>query len=175
MTAEQVIGHLETQDKQVEAVTKFWVSVLPTVALPSLSLMKSWLKQFDLETVCYGLSEAGLKNQKVGDMTTEDVVRFAGKCQIGYAARDPRRKTFRLSDQKPPRKRIQDDQTIVAYLSKNLADLLGDVPAETPLTEAQLFRVFMRLADIRAGKVHRPTPATPTATQEGQLPRSKAA
>jgi hypothetical protein len=177
MTAEQIIRHLETQDKEIEAIVKFWVSVfvLPTVEPPPVSLMKLWLKQYDhdLETICYGLSEAGLKNQKVRNMTTEDVVKFASMCQIGYAARPPRTKTFRLSDsglQKPPR-RIEEGGPIVAYLSKDLADKLGDVPAGTPLTQSMFFRCLMRVADLKSGKVQRPTPAT----QGGQPERSKAA
>jgi len=166
MTAEQ---------KQIEVITKFWVSSLPTVEPPTLSLIKLWLKQYDhdLEVICYGLDEAARKNRKVHDMTTADVVKFASMCQIGYAARDPRRKTFRLSDaglQKPPRK-IEEGGPIVACLSENLADQLGDVPAGTPLTQSMLFRVLMRVADIKAGRVQRPTPAT----QGGQPERSKAA
>jgi len=163
MTAEQ---------KQIEVITKFWVSSLPTVEPPTLSLIKLWLKQYDhdLETICYGLSEAGLKNQKVRNMTTEDVVKFSSMCQIGYAARPPRTKTFRLSDaglQKPWYNRIAEGGPVIAYLSKNLADQLGDVAPGTPLTQAMLFRVLMRVADLKSGKVQRPTPATPTASQTG--------
>jgi len=162
MTAEQ---------KQIEVITKFWVSSLPTVEPPTLSLIKLWLKQYDhdLETICYGLSEAGLKNQKVRNMTTEDVVKFSSMCQIGYAARPPRTKTFRLSDSRnqKPRKRIEEGGPIVAYLSEHLANQLGDVPAGTPLTQAMLFRVLMRVADLKSGKVQRPTPATQPATQGG--------
>jgi hypothetical protein len=57
----------------------------------------------------------------------------------------------------PPRKkRIEEGGPIVAYLSKDLAGLLGDVPEKTPLTYAMFFRVLMRLADIRSGKVKMP-------------------
>jgi len=171
--------NMTAEQKQVEAIIKFWVSVLPGIELPTVSLMTLWLKQYDhdLETICYGIDEAARKQRKVNDMTTEDVVKFASMCQIGYAARPPRTRTFRLSDsgQKFPRKRIEEGGQIVAYLSENLADKLGDVPAGTPLTQAMLFRVLMRIADIKSGKVQRPTPATPTATQGDQLPRSKAA
>jgi len=180
-TPEQIIRHSETQD-EIEAIIKFWVSVfvLPSVEPPSRSLLKLWLKQYDhnLEVICYGINEAALKNKKVGDLTVDDAVKFASKCQIGYAARPPRTKTFRLSDaglQKPWYNRIEEGGETVAYLSKNLADRLGDVAPGTPLTQAMLFRVLMRIADLKAGKVQRPTPATPTATQGGQLERSKAA
>ncbi len=58
---------------------------------------------------------------------------------------------------KPPRKRIEEGGPIVAYISKDFADQLGDVPEKTPLTFAMFFRVLMRLADIRSGKVKRPS------------------
>ena len=160
MTAEQ---------KQIEVITKFWVSSLPTVEPPTLSLIKLWLKQYDhdLEVICYGLDEAARKNRKVHDMTTADVVKFASMCQIGYAARDPRRKTFRLSDQKPPRNRIEEGGPTFP-LAASLADKLGDVPPGLPVTMAMFQRCLHRLADIKAGRVQRPTPATPTASQNDQ-------
>jgi hypothetical protein len=175
VTAEQLIHHLKIQDKDIEAVTRFWVSVLPTVELPSLSQIKLWLKQYDhdLETVCYGINEAGKKNQKLGDtMTLEYAAKFASKCQRSYAGRDPRRKTFRLSDsrnQKPQRNRIEEGGPTVAYVSEAFADQLGDVPVGAPLTLAQFFRCLMRIADINSGKVQRPNtePQYPPATQEG--------
>jgi len=175
MTPEQIIRHSETQD-EIEVIKKFWVSNLPTVELPTLSLLKLWIKQYDhnLEVICYGIDEASRKNRKVHDMTTEDVVKFSSMCQIGYAARPPRTKTFRLSDaglQKPWYNRIAEGGPVIAYLSKNLADQLGDVAPGTPLTQAMLFRVLMRVADLKSGKVQRPTPAT----QGGQPERSKAA
>src|SRR5258706_10257889 len=153
MTAEQIIHHLETQDKQIEAIKKFWLSVLPTVELPSVSQMRLWLQQHDLETVCYGISEAGKKNQKLGGtMTLEHAAKFASKCRWSYSSRDPRRKTFRLSDQKPPRNRIAEGGPTFP-LAASLADKLGDVPPGLPVTMAMFQRCLHRLADIKSGKV----------------------
>jgi hypothetical protein len=42
-------------------------------------------------------------------------------------------------------------------LAKSLADELGDVPAGTPVTMAMFQRCLYRLADIRSGRVKKPT------------------
>jgi hypothetical protein len=43
-------------------------------------------------------------------------------------------------------------------LAKSLADELGDVPANTPVTLAMFRRCLFRLADLRSGKVQKPKP-----------------
>jgi hypothetical protein len=42
-------------------------------------------------------------------------------------------------------------------LAKSLADELGDVPEGTPVTMAMFQRCLYRLADIRSGRVKKPT------------------
>ena len=42
-------------------------------------------------------------------------------------------------------------------LAKSIADELGDVPAGTPVTLAMFRRVLFRLADLRSGRVKKPT------------------
>lgn len=44
-------------------------------------------------------------------------------------------------------------------LAKCIADQLGDVPAETPVTLAMFERCIMRLVDIKTGRLKRPSPA----------------
>jgi hypothetical protein len=46
-------------------------------------------------------------------------------------------------------------------LAKSLADELGDVPAGTPVTMAMFQRCLYRLADLRSGRVKKPTSGMP--------------
>jgi hypothetical protein len=159
MTPEQITRHSETQD-EIAAVTKFWVSSLPKLPLPNLPQLKLWLQSHNLSTVGYGIGEAGKKNLKLGgSMTVDHAIRFASKCMNTHAAKDSGHQT-------PPWfNRIAEGGPVIAYLAKSLADQLGDVPEGLPLTEGMFFRCLMRIADINSGKVERPTPATPTASQ----------
>ena len=159
-TPEQITRHSETQD-EIDAVTEFWASSLPKLPLPNLPQLKLWLQSHNLSTVGYGIGEAGKKNLKLGgSMTVDHAVRFASKCMNTHSAKNS-------GHQKPWYNRIEEGGETVAYLAKSLADQLGDVPAETPVTQAMFFRCLMRIADINSGKIKRPTPATQGASETG--------
>ncbi len=58
--------------------------------------------------------------------------------------------------EKKPRSKIEEGGETFP-LAKSLADELGDVPAGTPVTMAMFQRCLYRLADIRSGRVKKPT------------------
>jgi hypothetical protein len=93
-------------------------------------------------------------------MTVDHAIRFASRCMNTHSAKNS-------GHQKPWYNRIAEGGPVIALLAKSLADQLGDVPAETPVTQAMFFRCLMRIADIKSGKVQKPNtePQYPSATQ----------
>ena len=69
--------------------------------------------------------------------------------------------------EKKPRNKIPEGGETFP-LAKAIADELGDVPEGTPVTMAMFQRCLYRLADIRSGRVQKPTQckATPTVALE---------
>jgi hypothetical protein len=58
--------------------------------------------------------------------------------------------------EKKPRSKIEEGGPMFP-LSADLAEQLGDVPEGTPVTMAMFQRCLYRLADIRSGRVKKPT------------------
>jgi hypothetical protein len=149
MTAEPTKTPQQVQRaRDIEALTKLWVSGMPTIPPPSDKQWELWfdIHRNDFGVVVYGVQEClRLYNQRGGVMDQDHAIRHSSRCMNCYS-RD------RARGNKPAK------HFPMNILTKGLADAVG-LPPGIAVTEAMFWRIHSRALAIRQGRVARPSTA----------------
>jgi hypothetical protein len=135
--------------RDIEALTKLWVSGMPTVRPPSTSQFELWfsIHAGDFGTLAYRLEQcARLYLQRRGHMDQDHFIKHSSRVMNCYSKCRARRKKL-------------DEDFPMHTLTKDLADTVG-LPVGIALTEQMFWRVHARALAIQQGRVPAPSSAT---------------
>jgi hypothetical protein len=137
--------------RDIEALTKLWVSGMPTVPQPPTSQFELWFQIHggDFGTLAFGLEQcARLYSQRRGHMDLDHCIKHSSKVMNRYRLDRARRG-----------KPIQHFPLNI--LSKDLADAVG-LPVGLGVTESMFWRIHSRALAIRQGRIAAPSTAVQT-------------
>lgn len=146
--------------RDIEALTKLWVSGMPTIPPPHEKQWALWfqLHRGDFGTVAYGLEQcARLYLQRRGVMDFDHAIRHSSKVMNCYS-----------------RDRIRRGKVVKHFpmnvLTKDLADAVG-LPVGLALTEEMFWRIHARALAIQQGRI----PAPSTAVRDSDMSETEKA
>lgn len=85
MNAEKLLEHIEQRQLNIDALKKYWQLIFPARS-PCVTdaQLRLWLTMHTFAGVVYGLTEASIKYQKLGEMSDDYIARFASKCMLSF-------------------------------------------------------------------------------------------